>query len=201
MESPNDVTPTGPYSFYFGNCHKYRDGIRRTIEDKTAYWKWTSVVYCDADVNCKTVAKGFQSANGCLYDDRRKVLTVADTWGGDLYAYKVEPNHDLTLIRKIHTDLAMDNITPILSTGNSLVAGFSDIKAFAQRRKDNVSPCPSVALVLDSKTLTVRPVFKDNFKFPTMTVAAIDETGTKFLGGGVRTDGVFYCAVDSDWEL
>jgi len=201
VEAPNDVTPTGPLSFYCGNDHGFRQGWRRYVEDKFGQWRWGNVIYCDATTNqCKVVATGFGTANGVLYVPEQERLVVADTFVGEVSVYHVHKDWSVKLVKKVFTGFAMDNVN-LLPTGNYIIAGFPDLKNFQIRRQKPDHPAPVLAVVLDAKTLIVRPLVKENVNYAGMTAAAVDEKKRVFIGSGVRTDGLFVCPVDKNFEL
>ena len=200
LVAPNDITPTGPLSFFASNDHKFRDGFMRDVEEITGPWKWANVVYCEGDNDsCKMVWKELTFANGLLYYPDDKMLLMADSWAGDLYVFKVTPNYDLTLLNRTHLNIGMDNITPLYN-GNAMIAAFPDHDAISRSRINPGSPCAAMAMVFDKKTREVKPVFKENNLFPMMTVGTVDPSGKVFLGGGVRTKGILRCKVN-DWQL
>jgi hypothetical protein len=134
--SPNDVTPTGPTSFYMANAHRFnshgRGGIQEflvRVEGELGLWKFTNVIHCAGIGGCKEVAGGFVGANGVLLV---KDLLYVDDWQGaalTVFRRNTETN-DLTKLEVIPLGSPIDNLSYDPVADAFLAATFPSISGF-----------------------------------------------------------------------
>jgi len=204
LVEPNDITPTGPFSFYASNDHKYRGGVGRWIEDKWFPWRWSGVVYCNAEdpakLKCKeSVHNGFDYANGIVYLKEKNLLLVADSRGGAIRIFNVTGEGEVSLFRTLGVGAKVDNLNPI-SNGNVIAAVF-DNQWTIDHEASSENPCPVMAFVLDTDTFELRKLFKEDSKFKMMTGCMIDESRKVFLGSSLHLKGILRCEIDDNWKL
>ncbi|KAI9033490.1 hypothetical protein DFJ74DRAFT_652630 [Hyaloraphidium curvatum] len=208
---PNDVTPTGPRSFFVTNMHAYNphgyagfDAVMRYIEDNFGSWEWTDVVYCGENEyfgKCRQVATGLVGGNGVL--KVKDHLYVDNSGGGYINVYKINADHSLTLTETIELGSACDNLSYDPVADALLVATFPSIPAFfdhyhnpyknklapiaIDRIKRLPDPAPGktkhkASIVLFAKALTGG-----------VSIAVADSEVRKTIIGGIKNEGLVVC--------
>ncbi len=197
--TPNSIQPTGPDSYYVTNDHKFRSGPLREIEDRLGHWRWGSVVHCDITQNftCRPCATSLARAHGIVQSGDKTY--VADFVSGKIRVYKEGPEHRLDLVDTVLVGSVVEHLTP-LSNGNFLIAAMPEHEYAKQWVKDHVTKAPSMVLVFDVSSNTIRPVFHDS-TFGSATVAAMDPKQKVMLLGGSYSSGVLRCEANSRWQL
>ena len=162
MLSPNDLVAVDDDKFYFTNDHGYTKGIGKIAEE---YLNWSSanVIYYDGE-KYKEVARNIGYANGIRYDEKRKLLYVAELRKFRLKVYNAKDKVNLDFIENIDCKSGIDNIE-ISEDGKLWIGAHPSLLTFSAYAKNKRKNAPSEVLRIDYKNkgdYNVESIFLDD---------------------------------------
>ncbi|XP_013421187.1 serum paraoxonase/arylesterase 2 [Lingula anatina] len=143
----NDVTASGPNSFYVSNIWGGESFLSRTLE---AYLTlpFGSVVYYDGET-AKMAADGLYSCNGVTLSPNKKFLYVAAS--KELKTYTRNEDGSLVFKSSIDTHMGIDNIGVDTETGDIWLGGQPRLIDIIQHLDKPEHPAPVLVLKLEVK--------------------------------------------------
>ncbi|KAI0888216.1 calcium-dependent phosphotriesterase [Annulohypoxylon maeteangense] len=111
IRTPNDLLALSDKEFLVTNCHYYRDGLMRFVED-LSHIAWTDIIHVNIDgdnVTATAILNSIGTNNGLGWGPNEQVL-IGDATGGNLYfAGLVVENKTLSVSHYVSADGIVDN--------------------------------------------------------------------------------------------
>lgn len=165
-----------------------------------------SVAYCGANNQCH-IANSHKSyfANG-IAKGHDGLIYVAQSAGGKVFVYSMEPDHSLVKIDEINIGMGIDNLS-VDTNGDIFVPGFPKVLALMKAADDPLTTdVPStifrIRKSIDNQrraTYEVTKVLEDieGKVLPGSTVAVHDAKTDTFFMGGVTSPFITVCKPSS----